>query len=519
MQGGMANDNVQAEVLAFLGDPATHGGPVERIDTHGACVFLTAERAYKIKRAVRYSYLDFSTLEKRREMCLRECHLNRRTAPDIYLAVLPVVRGAEGALTIGDACAAPESVVEWMVVMRRFEPDTLFQTMVREGRLEAIHIRQLADAIATFHATKATKIEDDGVERVLRVIEGNRESMAATDANILPPQECEDLLRKSKEELKSRASTLRRRAASGYVRHCHGDLHLGNICLWNGVPTPFDCLEFNDEFAISDILYDLAFAVMDLWHRDQRRLASLLFNRYCDMADVDGEGLAVMPLFLSMRAAVRAHVSATQAHYAGKGPRWDSLRIEGRSYIHHAMAFLEQSAPRLIAVGGLSGTGKSTLAAALAPDLGRAPGARWLRTDVLRKRMAGVVPETRLPAEAYSPGHSRDVYAKLLEKAADTLKKGTSVIIDGVFARADERFALEAIARELAVPFHGLWLTAPVSVLRDRVFKRTGDASDADVTVLEQQLQHNPIIDVDWLQIEASGTPDDVLREAWTVLS
>mgnify|MGYP006393446073 CR=1 FL=1 len=504
----------QARVLAFLADPATHGEPVERVDTHGASVFLVSDRAYKLKRAVRFSYLDFSSLDKRHAVCLRELELNRRTAPGLYLDVLPIVERADASLAFGTASQSGPEVLDWVVVMRRFQDRDLLATMAREGRLKPLMVRDLADTIARFHQHDAHSVQDDGVTRVRRVIEGNRQSMAATGTDILDPEACQALLEESLAELERVSPLLQARAAKGWVRHGHGDLHLGNICVWEGRPTPFDCLEFNDEFAISDVLYDLAFAVMDLWHRGHHDLASLLTNRYLDRVDMEADAPALFPLFLSMRAAVRAHVLATQATQTRDEERGLALQQEARSYLEAAREFLIPSPARLVTVGGFSGTGKSTLAAHLAPELGTVPGARWLRTDVLRKKLAGVAPETRLPETAYSRANSDAVYVRLLTLAEQTLQAGSSVILDGVFARASERQALAELADKVGVPFDGLWLEASREVLRHRIEGRVNDASDADVEVLDRQLQMDPGDLTDWHCVRAEESPQDVAGAA-----
>ncbi|TCM15427.1 hypothetical protein EDF56_110107 [Novosphingobium sp. PhB165] len=504
----------QAETIAFLSQAHSYGldTPVERIDTHAAIVFLAGERVYKLKRAVRFPYLDFSTLAQRRKVCEAELALNRRTAPDLYLAVEPVGRLPDGSLAIG--LGEP---VDWLVVMCRFAPECLFETMAHQGPLDPLLIRELADAIAAFHQS-AEVVTGPGAARVRSVIEGNRTSMAALPDGLLPAETCDDLCRRSLAELDRIAPLLDRRAMDCHVRHCHGDLHLANICLWNGRPTPFDCLEFDPELATSDVLYDLAFVLMDLWRRGLHGEASLLCNRYCDMSG-ESEGLATLPLFLSMRAAVRAHVSASMATRQIDPAAGERRRVAARGYLSAALAFLDRPLPRLVAVGGLSGTGKSTLAGGLAPHVGSAPGARWLRTDVLRKRMAGVTPETRLPPSAYTREQSREVYARLMTEVQAAVRAGRSVIVDGVLADPSEREALAEVARACKVPFTGLWLEAPGDVLRARVDARRGDASDADAGVVDRQLGYSLGDLGGWARIAAQGEPDDVRARALDMLS
>lgn len=509
MEGEGVDAREQAEVIAFLAHPATWGvtGPVERIDTHAAIIFLAGDEAWKMKRAVRYPYLDFSTPERRRAVCEEELRINRRTAPDLYIDVSFVGRRANGTLAVNEG-----EPVDWLVHMRRFAPGSLLDTMAHEAPLAPALVRELADAIAAFHEG-AQVMAGPGAARVRAVIEGNRESMAALPADLLPAERRETLFARSMDRLAALAPLLDRRAGEGCVRHCHGDLHLANICLWQGRPTLFDALEFDAALAETDVLYDLAFLVMDLVQRGLDDGASLLLNRYCDRRS-EADGLAAMGLFLSMRAAVRAHVEASAALTQTDADHRAAKVQASRSYLAAAFSFLEPQAPRLVAVGGLSGTGKSTLAGRLAARIAPAPGARWLRTDVLRKRFAGLAPEDRLPASAYTPAAGQAVYAALFDEAKRVLATGTSVIVDGVFADPDERAAVTAIAAAARVPLSGLWLEAPPDVLRARVSARTGDASDADIAVVNRQLGYELGDLAPWHVIDASGTMDDTLKRA-----
>lgn len=503
----------QGEVIAFLSDPASYSitGPVVRIDTHAAIVFLVADRAYKLKRAVRYPYLDFSTALKRKLVCEAEFALNRRTAPDLYLDVVFVGRGADGRLTFGEG-----EPVDWLVVVRRFDTDCLLDAMAKKGTLESAILRQLADSVARFHE-QAEIVPDDGAARVMKVIEGNHASMAALPPDALDAGEAERLFDGSRALLMELSTLLDRRATDGSVRHCHGDLHLANICIWQGRPTLFDCLEFDAELATSDVLYDLAFLLMDLWQRGLRTDASLVFNRYCDRRGEAG-GLGVLPLFLSMRAAVRSHVEASAAERQPDDSAREAKLAEARHYLACATTFLQRPAPQLIAVGGISGSGKSTLAANLAGHIGSAPGARWLRTDILRKQLAGVDPETHLPESAYTTASHEAVYAALTARVVETLRGGWPVIVDGVFDFPQTRHRVERIAAELGVPFTGIWLQAPREVLLTRVRSRTGDASDAGPQVVEKQLKRDRGSLGSWQVVEAGGTAVETLDHALSLV-
>ena len=238
------------------------------------------------------------------------------------------------------------------------------------------------------------------------------------------------------------------------MRHCHGDLHLRNICLFDGEPTLFDCLEFSDAMATIDVLYDLAFLLMDLWHRDLRNEANLVLNRYLDEAD-ESDGLPLVPFFMALRAAVRAHVTATAAEEASDEEAAAARRREAQAYFDLALALLEPKPAMLVAIGGFSGSGKSTVAAAVAPVIGPPPGARILSSDRIRKRLFGVAPETRLPESAYSPEVSERVYALLAEEAERVLARGHGVVCDAVLDRAADRARFAGIAERPACRSRG----------------------------------------------------------------
>ncbi|RVQ69588.1 aminoglycoside phosphotransferase [Croceicoccus ponticola] len=508
------HDDGQHDVIAFLSKPATYGitEPVERIDTHAAIVFLAGDIACKLKRAVRYPYLDFSTPARRRAVCEAELTLNRRTAPDLYLAVRAVTRRPDGSLGFDDGVP-----VDWVVMMRRFAPDCLLATLAEKGSLDPGMMRELADSVARFHDA-AEIVAGCGADRVRKVINGNHASMAALKPSILGAEDRDRLWSDSLARAEEIAPLLDRRAADGLVRHCHGDLHLANICIWHGRPTPFDCLEFDDDLATSDVLYDLAFLLMDLWHRGLHAEASLVFNRYCDRRGETG-GIAALPLFLAMRAAVRTHVLGSAADRQDKAAQRARLVDQAHGYLSAAHGFLMAPTPRLIAVGGRSGSGKSTLASHLAPLIGTTPGARWIRTDVLRKLLAGVDPETHLPDSAYTPAAHEAVYAALIERVRDTLAAGWPVIVDAVFDFPDTRARMEALARSLGVPFAGLWLDAEREILNDRVRGRRGDASDAGTDVVERQLARDIGSLGDWVRIDAGGTPAQTLERCRKALA
>jgi hypothetical protein len=499
----------QSEVITFLSSPSTHGGvPVERIETHSSVVFLAGERALKLKRAVRYDYLDFSNVERRRTLCEAEVRINRRAAPSIYRRALPVTREADGTLALQGA-GAP---VDWVVDMLRFPQDQLFDRLAARGALPLDLMRPLAGAIARFHASAERSPSHGGKTAMAAVIDGNASGFQSAGAGILDPADCARVTAGARVALDRCGPLLDRRRDEGFVRQCHGDLHLRNIVLLDGQPTLFDAIEFNDDLARIDVLYDLAFLFMDLWHRELPRHANEVMNgSVTEPAEV--RGLALLPLFLSTRAAVRAKTGATAASLQSDPDRRAELEGLARKYLQMAGALLRPSQPSIVAVGGLSGSGKSTLARALAPHLLPVPGALVVRSDELRKRLSGVEPLTRLGPEGYAPSISRRVYETLVERAALAVSAGHSVIVDAVFSDDGDRAMVERAAASARVPFLGLWLEAPGQVLVDRVERRTSDASDADAAVIRMQLAHAPA-HVNWRRLDAAAGPDAVLSEA-----
>jgi uncharacterized protein len=277
----------------------------------------------------------------------------------------------------------------------------------------------------------------------------------------------------------------------------------------------FDCLEFDEALAATDTMYDLAFLLMDLEHQALGGLAQRLLNAYLDAA-TDDAGLALLPLFLACRAAIRAKVLGFAA--AQRTDRAAAAAVEAQTYLERALAYLEPAPARLVAIGGLSGTGKSTLARLLAPGLGPAPGAVVLRSDVARKRLFGVASGERLPERAYRKEVARDVYDALAARAAAVVAAGHAAIVDAVFLDPKERAQVEAVAAGAGVPFRGLWLSAPEEVLVERVAERRGDVSDATPEVVRGQLAIDPGA-MSWRRLEASGFSEEVAVAARTLLT
>lgn len=503
----------QSRVLDYLGSPAAHGGAaVERIDTHVSVVFLAGARAWKLKRAVRYDYLDYSTADRRRAMCEAEVRVNRRTAPVLYRGVSPVTRRADGSLSIGGV--GPP--VDWLVEMARFDQGGLFDRLAAAGRLPLELMSTLARAIAAFHGAADRRTDQGGWHAMRRVIDGNAAGFAEEGGGILDPATCARLTDRSRSALERNGVLLDQRRGAGDVRHCHGDLHLRNIVLRDGRPTLFDAIEFNDEISSTDVLYDLAFLLMDLWRLGLPQHANAVWNGYlAETADLGG--LPLMPLFLSCRAAVMAKTTATSANLQADSELRRTLQTLANDYLSLADRLLDPTAPRLIAIGGLSGSGKSTLALDLAPATGAAPGAVVIRSDAIRKELRGVSPMDRLGPGGYTDEMSRRVYATLVTQAGAVVRGGYAAIADAVFANAADREAIHHAARAAGVPFTGLWLEAPASVLISRVEGRGPDVSDAGVDVIRRQLA-NQRDTPRWHRVDASRTRQQVREAAGVVV-
>ena len=494
-------------ITALLSDPQTHGGqPVEVIRTHAALVFLAGEHALKIKRPVVYDYLDFSRPETRRDMLAREIDLNRPAAPEIYGDLVPITRAADGRLALdGDGVA-----VEWALRMRRFPAEAELSRIAARGELTSELAARLGTVVADYHLA-APQRTAAGPDLIVEILDELGRVFAEIPGAI-PPAEAADFDRAARACLRRVSGLLARRAAQGWVRRCHGDLHLRNLVLIDGRPVPFDALEFDERLGTMDVLYDLAFLLMDLLNSRLATAANIVLNRWLagmrDPAHLDA--LAALPLFLAIRAAIRAMVAGQRAEGAGGAEGQDAV-AEARAYMAAARAYLAPAPPRLVAVGGLSGSGKTTLAAALSPQIGPAPGAVHLRSDLIRKELAGVGETDRLPPERYTPEANARVYAALHALSRRALAAGHGVVLDAAHLAPEERAATAAAAG--GHPFTGLWLDAAPEVLIARVDARSGDASDADAAVVRRQLTRSGAV-TDWGRIDATGGPAEALASA-----
>jgi uncharacterized protein len=504
----------QEEVFAFLGNPTRHGNQsVKRVDTHAAVLFLTRDRVLKVKRAVRFPFLDFSTLEKRKAACEAEIEVNRPFAPEIYRGVVAITREADGRLALGGS----GTPVDWAVEMRRFDESMTLDHLADQGRIEAALAERLGRVVAQAHQRAALVEPQPWIDALRNYIDEHDAAFRETPG-LFPAAEVEALAQESRAAYVRIRPLLEERGRRGFIRHIHGDLHLGNIVLVAGAPVLFDAIEFSPVIASGDLLYDLAFLLMDLVERRLAPAASIVLNRYLAESghDENFDGLAALPFFLSMRAAIRAKVTAVRLKQTDQEARPYIARA-ARTYFDWARRFIAPARPVLIAIGGLSGTGKSELARALAPQFPPAPGAVVLRSDVERKALFGKRAEEPLPPDAYLPPVTARVYCAILDKARRAVAAGHSAIVDAMFARPQERIGAERSAAALGVPFQGVFLETDLPTRLARVARRETDASDADAAVARAQETYD-LGPLGWNRVDASGKPEETLARTRSAL-
>lgn len=508
-------------ILQFLLNPKSYPHKVvlepgaaspRHIETHISDVFLTGDFAYKIKRPLKYDFLDFSTLEQRRIACERELALNRRFAPAIYLEVVAITRDGDR-LQIGGT----GEVVEYAVKMKQFDNRQLFSELLKSNQLQPEQIVGLTKEVVRFHRQAELRPGAWGFEVVKRLVTENIDAIAefgqeqgSKEKAVLLRALCDLALERHYELISERSQTK--------VRALHGDLHLRNVVMIDGQPTMFDGIEFNDEYSNIDPWADIGFLIMDLNSAGRRDLATYALNSYLDQTD-DYAGLELLPLYMSYRAAVRAKVAGLRARSSGESA---AVNPEFLRYRELALKLIDPANCHVICVGGFSGTGKSTLAAGLAPVL----GAIHLRTDVVRRHVFGLAEGQSAPKEIYSDQNINLVYDEVLKRARHAAAAGFPVVIDAVFGDRQQREDAEGIVKAFEkdrqkIAFTGIWCEVPREVAIERIRKRSAtrqDPSEATEAVLDLQLARGAG-EMAWRRLDSSAEPSKVLKDCIEILT
>jgi aminoglycoside phosphotransferase family enzyme/predicted kinase len=460
------------------------------VETHISYVLLGGEHAYKVKKAVNLEFLDFSTLEARRFYCHEELALNRRLAPSIYLDVVPITGRPDAPILGGKG--AP---LEYAVKMRQFDQDGLLSRVIARDELTSERVDEIAAVVATFHTgtgRAGCNVPYGDPEQVVEPARQNFGQMLDVLRDPADRVTLERLRAWTGDEASRCRELFRLRKREGFIRECHGDLHLGNIALVDGKVTLFDCIEFNPSMRWIDVMSDVAFLVMDL--RDRRRpdLAARFLSAYLESTG-DYGGLAVLRFYVTYRALVRAKIAIMRLAQTTSGGKREGLISECRGYLSLAAATAEQTHPALLITHGLTGSGKTTRAQAVVDSM----GAIRIRSDVERKRLAGLQALARSTSATgkglYTADRDRQTYEHLASLARSVVGAGYTAIVDAAFLQRWQRDLLKDVATGLHVPFVIADCSAPEPVLRERVAKRLEqgrDASEATIDVLESQLAH-----------------------------
>ncbi|NTW69401.1 MAG: AAA family ATPase [Chlorobiaceae bacterium] len=467
-------------------------GTIEVVETHISWVFITSTFAYKVKKPVDLGFLDFSTLEKRHHCCLEELRLNRRLCPEIYLAVVPIIRYGEQML-IDDEESGAGKIIDYAVKMVRFDRTMELDRMMASGKLTSAHIDTLSLQIASFHESLAPAPSESGFglpENLIKPVLHNFLHMEPVLDVTGEKERIETLKEWSIQEHQERNQLFLDRKHNGSIRQCHGDMHTGNMVLWREQILIFDCIEFSDSLSIIDVISDLAFLFMDLEHAGLGALAWRLLNGY--LAETgDYDALRLLRFYAMYRAMVRAKVTAIRYSQTREESSAAKTLEEHCSYLDLAGTYTRKNNPLLIIAFGLSGSGKSHLLTALAPEI----PAIHLRSDVERKRIAGLKPLQRSKQEGtlsiYTDEISRATYTRLFDLAELCISEGIAVVIDATFLKRDRRKKFMELAAHGNTPFRILSFHAPEALLFERVQKRYhegSDASEADSAVLKAQL-------------------------------
>ncbi|WP_026097879.1 bifunctional aminoglycoside phosphotransferase/ATP-binding protein [Baaleninema simplex] len=467
----------------FYPHPVTQA--IELIQTHVSFVLLTGEFVYKLKKPVDFGFLDYSTLEKRRHFCREELRMNRRGAPGIYLDVLPIVQKGDR-FVLGDASGDDDDIVEYALKMKQFPPNCLFVDLLDRGELTERLMEQLGRIVADYHANAPVNeeiLEFGTVEQIREAIDDNYRYTENYIGRVQTQQQFDETKAYTDRTFDRHRDWFESRVRQRKIRECHGDLHLRNIALDGDRILLFDCIEFNKPFRFVDVMYDVAFTVMDCEARGRRDLGNAFLNTYIERTG-DWDGLRVLPLYLSRQAYVRAKVTSFLLDDEAVSEEEKAKAAKTASeYYRLAWEYTRSHSGKMFVMSGLSGSGKSTTARQLARRL----GAIQVRSDAVRKHLAGIPLDERGSDEIYTFEMSRRTYDRLAELGAMLAKLGWTVILDAKYDRREWRKMACDRAEAASIPVQILHCTAPMSVLRDRLDRRTGDIADATADLLASQ--------------------------------
>lgn len=454
--------------------------PVKLLQTHASYIFLTGDYAYKVKKSVDYGFLDYSTLEKRRHFCQEELRLNQPIAPDIYLEVVAIQQEGDRFGLNGKG-----ETVEYAVKMHQFPQDCLLSELFKQDKLAVEDLEAVGRVVARFHGRTTTNdyIRSFGsVEKIRQAIDNNYRYTQKYIGSVQTPEQYRET-KAFTDEFFERRELFEQRRKSDRIRECHGDLHLRNMCWWHDKIQLFDRIEFNEPFRFVDVMYDVAFTAMDLEARGRKDLATVFLNSYLEQTG-DWEGVCVLPLYLSRQAYVRAKVTSFLLDDAEVPETQKQEAAETASmYYRLAWKFTRTEHGRLFLMSGLSGSGKSTIAKYLAKH----SGAIQIRSDAVRKHLAGMDVEAGGNEEIYTAGMSEKTYDRLLELGIMLAREGFPVILDARYNLQQRREEAIAAANRYQIPLKILACTAPMEVLKTRLEQRQGDISEATPRLLQHQ--------------------------------
>lgn len=505
----------QSEVIAALSDPATYGKNIKKVlirQSHIAYIFFAGNFVYKLKRAVVYQNVDFSTAEKRKLACISEMKRSTVYAPHLIVAVKPIRRLKNGKIKIG---GTQGEEIDTVIVERRLPNKAILSFLLPSPDFDRFETMDLAEHLAELHAKAKTFHTKWGVDVIKHIILLN-ESILSCFPEIFNINEVNTLTRHSLELLQQNGSLIKFRQKSGRVKKCHGDLLLSNIAYDKGKFLFISPVEYNECLDCIDTLYDLAFLTMDLEARGLRRLGNILFNHYMSYMN-DIEGYPLLGLYQSMRAAFRAAVCAKTTALV-EGTEKQKSVVAAKKYFDMACTFLIECKPVLIACGGLSGSGKSRIAREIGGLMNPAPGAVILRDDVVKKQITGLAPHQRFNKTMDTPVFEKVVYEVLRQQAEAALRSGACVILDALFYNPAERRAVKKLAHDLNIPFIGLWMDAPLDVRTQRVRNRKKAPSDVRK---EDELECQLCLetgDISWHIINTDMQKDKTIQQVIRVL-